>query len=208
MTPPPSPTNSPQPSPAPAARNPWTPNSKAHTASSASTDPTQAANPSAGTVADQFKSNLCRICTLIFDTDPIEIGRSPTDPTICILCEAYPMASIEQVTETVTQEIFILKYTRAELEDFAAKPQRYLNDILSVLDGSNKPPIKRAAKKSKPAPSPVSAAKRGRAGVGAAVKPLLYCKYCGAQFITPGRHANHEATCIDNPVNHVSAAEE
>lgn len=133
-------------------------------------------------MAAQFQSNLCRICTLIFDTDPFEIGRSPTDPTICILCEAHPMASIEQVTETVTQEIFILKYTRAELEDFAAKPQRYLNDILSVLDGSNA------------APPPVSKAKRGEAGRGGKKVDQFKtypCKVCRRAFKKPGYLAQH-----------------
>ena len=130
------------------------------------------------------------------------------------------MGTIELKTETITVEIFVLTYNRAELEDIVSDPQPWVRELRAVLNGAKVKPIKdkpAAAKKSKPAPSPVSKAKRGGskmphasggAGVGVAVKPLLYCQHCGAQFITPGRHANHEANCIDNPVNHKSAAEE
>jgi len=120
---------------------------------------------------------------------------------------------ITTMTATITLD-------ETEIAALIIDPQPLINDLRSLHNAWKTPEPKAkktTAKKVKPAPSPVSKAKRGGskmphasggAGVGVAVKPLLYFKHCGAQFITPGRHANHEANCIDNPVNHVSAAEE
>ena len=111
---------------------------------------------------------------------------------------------ITTMTATITLD-------ETEIAALIVNPQPLINDLRSLHNAwqTPEPKDKKAtAKKAKPAPSPVSKAKRGRAGVGVAVKPLLYCKHCGAQFITPGRHANHEANCIDNPANHKSATEE
>ncbi len=204
MIPPPSPSN-----PLPNARAvnaTSTPNSKANTAFSDSTAPIQPANNSAGTVADQFQSNLCRICTLIFDTDPIEIGRSKADPTICILCEAAMYIIEPKRITTMTATITL---DEKEIAALIVDPQPLINDLRSLHNAWKTPEPKSkktTAKKVKPAPYPVSKAKQAKPAK--AIKPLLYCKHCGAQFITPGRHANHEANCIDNPANHKSAAEE
>lgn len=202
MIPPPSPSN-----PLPNARAvnaTSTPNSKANTAFSDSTAPIQPANNSAGTVADQFQSKVCRICTLIFDTDPIEIGRSPTDPTICIICEAA-MYIIEPKRITTMTATITLDET--EIAALIVNPQPLINDLRSLHNAwkTSEPKAKQTtAKKVKPAP--VSKAKQAKPAKP--IKPLLYCQHCGAPFITPGRQANHEARCIDNPANHVSAAEE
>jgi len=118
---------------------------------------------------------------------PLEIGRG-TDPTICIICQEINMATIEQVTETVTQEIFILKYTRAELETMVDEPTPYLRDIRDVLNGSHQ--------------KPTATAKPKRKSTGKVKgKPILHCQYCRAKLINPGSHAKHQARCVDNPAN-------
>jgi len=140
-------------------------------------------------VADQFQSNLCRICTLIFDTDPIEIGRSPTDPTICIICEAHHMATIEPITKTIVEEQFIITLTRSELEQLVSDPQPYVRDFRAVLKGSNA------------TPPPVSKAKRGEAGRG--VKKVdqfktYKCPICKRAFKTQGWLNQHQSSVHDN----------
>lgn len=39
--------------------------------------------------------DACRICTLIFDVDPLELGRAKSDTTICCICEVNAMYIIE-----------------------------------------------------------------------------------------------------------------
>ena len=45
-------------------------------------DPTQTEACSAVTAGIR-----CRLCGLIFDVEPIELGRAESDDTICIVCE-------------------------------------------------------------------------------------------------------------------------
>ena len=143
--------------------------------------------------------DACRICSLIFDAKPIEIGRSPNRPDICIICEDAMYYDIElKPITTVRAHLELDEHQIAAIID---NPQPLVNDLEALLRKIKQPadrpraPAKRP-KKQRPAAKPASKAKREKA-----VKPLLHCQYCSAPFLKEGFKARHEARCVDNPAN-------
>ncbi len=96
--------------------------------------------------------------------------------------------------ERITTMTAVITLDETEIAALIVDPKPLINDLRSLYNAWQKPAPKAKpapAKKSKPAPQ----AQPPKA------KAKLDCQYCGALFITPGRHANHEAKCIDNPAN-------
>ena len=147
--------------------------------------------------------NCCAICTLLFDVEPTTIGRSETDQDICILCAAdierrqekdLTMYTIEP--QRVTRMEAVIRLDETAIAATIADPEPLIADLRNLLKQWQQP-----------APRLSAPVKVGKTKVGTktalkknngAQKPKLTCQYCGAIFLTAGRHRNHEAKCSYN----------
>jgi hypothetical protein len=106
--------------------------------------------------------NCCAICTLIFDAEPTTIGRSESNPDICILCaedlrrqERNPtMYTIEP--QRVTKMEAVIRLDETAIAATIADPAPLIADLRNLLKSW-----------SKPVPSPATKL-RGKARKGAA----------------------------------------
>jgi hypothetical protein len=111
------------------------------------------------------------------------------------------MPTIELITETITQDKFVLTYYRAELEAILQNPTPHLRDIRRVLKGSPLAPVKRTVRQ----PDPKTKEKRGKASapVARSKRGGRKCKWCRKPFTNHGWLARHEPKCPDRDIGTV-----
>ncbi len=132
------------------------------------------------------------ICTLIFDADPLELGRAKSDTTICYICEEHIMYIIE--LKRITTMTVVITLDETEVAALIVEPTPLINDLRSLNRSWTTPEPKTAKRQpsiAKPATVKATKHKKG--------KPIINCKFCKAPFINPGSRDKHEARCIDNP---------
>lgn len=98
--------------------------------------------------------DACRICTLIFDRAPLELGRAVSDNTIYCICEEV----METNTRIKTIKVHTLVIDDTEIE-------AYLNDPDPLIDVLRDLLIKPAPNGNGHAPSPMGEG-RGEGGEG------------------------------------------
>lgn len=110
--------------------------------------------------------DCCRICTLIFNRHPIEIGRSTIGPTICIICEV----NMETNTRTKIIKVHTLVIDDTEIEAYLNDPGPLIDTLRDLLiarptengnghtpagNGQDKPRAKRGPMKQRKLPDRV-----------------------------------------------------
>lgn len=91
----------------------------------------------------------------------------------------------------ITTMTAVITLDETEVAALIVDPTPLINDLRS-LNRAWHQPAPTARKKNGAVKSPVEKKSRLK-------KPEFSCTYCGALFLTAGRHRNHEAKCIDNP---------
>lgn len=135
-----------------------------------------------------MRADACRICGLLFNRDPIDIGRSTIDPTICIICEEHNM---ETNTRTKIIKVHTLVIDDTEIEAFLTDPDPLI-DALRDLLVAKAPPNGNGH-----APSPVGEGRgegKPRKKKLLAKSAVVNCKYC-ARLISTRQIGRHENKC-------------
>jgi len=115
--------------------------------------------------------HYCWRCTIVFDVEPVEIGRSEHDPNICIICADDLQRTrryMDIITTTKTIKVHTLRLDDTEIERYMDDPDAW-RDVLSTLLTS------------KPAPNshtpPQKKERRKKSAAG--VKETIDCPKCG-----------------------------
>lgn len=99
----------------------------------------------------------CWRCGLIFDAEPDTIGRSDTDPNICIICaedlqQRNRIQPMDILTTTKQIKVHTLRIDDSEIERYMSDHDAWI-DVLSTLltakpasNGHTPPPKKTGAK--------------------------------------------------------------
>jgi hypothetical protein len=147
--------------------------------------------------------NCCVFCTLLFDAEPTNVGRSETNPDICILCaeDLRRRNRMKTRVEPITGNRYILEFdSEVELQSAIADTRSLLPTLRSLLIGDEPSPITTARPAAKRTYQKRAEKKTAARRV---VKPVrksstVPCQYC-ARPISTRQITNHERKCAQRP---------